>query len=134
MNMPFAEIVTVFYPSTITYGSLFLCALIMQLVLAPCCHKYLPRLLYRMGIGLFLILCGSCSLTFLSLWLKYWYLFPYSLLAVPQLLHGCAYFLSFVTTIEFIVAQAPLRMQGLLIGFFTQLLVVLWYCQQHYHC
>ena len=28
--------------------------------------------------------------------------------------------MSFVTSIEFIVAQAPLRMQGILIGLFTQ--------------
>ena len=70
-------------------------------------------------MGLFVAFFASISLTFFSVWFDR-EIFPYGLLAIPQVLYGCTYFLSFVTSIEFIVAQAPLRMQGLLIGLFTQ--------------
>ena len=38
------------------------------------------------------------------------------LLIIPQLLHGIAYLLVFMTVLEFICAQAPYTMKGLLIG------------------
>ena len=38
------------------------------------------------------------------------------LLIIPQILHGLAYLLVFVTVLEFICAQAPYTMKGLLIG------------------
>ena len=40
----------------------------------------------------------------------------YILLVLPQLLHGLAYLLVFMTVLEFICAQAPHTMKGLLIG------------------
>ena len=118
-KMSFTEVVIILYPSTITYGSLFLCVLTLQLLFIPFFSKCLPRLLCRMGMGLFVGLCASISLTLFSVWLDK-ELFPYGLLVIPQVLYGCTYFLTFVTSIEFIVAQAPLRMQGILIGLFTQ--------------
>ena len=99
--------------------------LVVQLIYVPYLSQYLPRLLVRMGIGLFLALCTSTSLTLLSIWLDNGELFPYGLIVVPQVLYGCAYFFSYVSTIEFIIAQSPLQMQGLLIGF--------WMCQYYYH-
>ena len=126
-NASFTEIITVLYPSTITYGSSCFCMLIMQLLCVPFLSQYLPRLLVRMGMGLFLALCTSCCLTVLSMWLNTYtcsglhFVISYGLLAVPQLLYGCAHFLAFTTTIEFIIAQSPLRMQGLLIGLWLSL-------------
>ena len=38
------------------------------------------------------------------------------LLIIPQILHGLAYLLVFMTVLEFICAQAPYTMKGLLIG------------------
>ena len=70
-----------------------------------------------MGIGVFLALCTSCSLTLISMWLDE-ELSPY-LLFIPQVLNGCSVFLTFITSFEFVVAQSPLRMQGLLIGVFV---------------
>ena len=113
----FPEVITILYPSTVICGSVSMCVLIYQLIFYPFLSRYLPRLLHRMGMGLFLGFCASCCLTLLSLWLDR-ELFPYGLLAIPQVLYGCAYFLSFITTIEFIIAQSPLRLQGMLLGIF----------------
>ena len=116
-NMSFFEVITILFPSIVIFGTVSMCILVHQFICTPFLSRYLPRLLYRMGMGLFLGLCASCCLTLLSLWLDR-ELFPYGLLAIPQVLYGCAYFLSFVTTVEFIIAQSPLRLQGLLLSIF----------------
>ena len=46
------------------------------------------------------------------------------LLIIPYVLHGLAYLLVFMTALEFICAQAPLRLKGMLIGFWYALLSV----------
>ena len=60
-NMSFTEVVIILYPSTITYGSLFLCVLTFQLLFIPFFSKCLPRLLCRMGMGLFVAFFASIS-------------------------------------------------------------------------
>ena len=55
--------------------------------------------------------CAQNNLTFL-------------LLIIPNVLHGLAYLLVFMTALEFICAQAPLRLKGMLIGFWYALLVL----------
>ena len=45
------------------------------------------------------------------------------LLIIPYVLHGLAYLLVFMTALEFICAQAPLRLKGILIGIWYALLV-----------
>ena len=46
------------------------------------------------------------------------------LLIIPYVMHGLAYLLVFMTALEFICAQAPLRLKGILIGFWYALLVL----------
>ena len=46
------------------------------------------------------------------------------LLIIPYVLHGLAYLLVFMTALEFICAQAPLRLKGILIGIWYAMLVV----------
>ena len=41
---------------------------------------------------------------------------PFLLMIIPNILQGFAFILVFMTTFEFICAQAPLRLKGLLIG------------------
>ena len=41
---------------------------------------------------------------------------PFLLMIIPNILEGFAFILVFVTTVEFICAQSPLRLKGLLIG------------------
>ena len=47
---------------------------------------------------------------------------PFLLLLIPNILQGLAFFLVFMTALEFICAQAPLRLKGLLIGIWYALL------------
>lgn len=117
-------LVPVMYPAFLSVGTTFLCILMLRLIYAPFLSRYLPRLLTRMGMGLFIALCTSCSLTLLSMWQ---YPFPYDLItiAIIQVLYGCFHFFTLVTSLEFIIAQSPLRMQGLLIG--------IWFCQIYLH-
>ena len=46
------------------------------------------------------------------------------LLIIPYVLHGLAYLLVFMTALEFICAQAPLRLKGILIGIWYALLSI----------
>ena len=47
---------------------------------------------------------------------------PFLLLLIPNILQGLSFFLVFMTALEFICAQAPLRLKGLLIGLWYALL------------
>ena len=47
---------------------------------------------------------------------------PFLLLLIPNILQGLSYLLVFMTALEFICAQAPLRLKGLLIGIWYALL------------
>ena len=49
---------------------------------------------------------------------------PFLLLFIPNILQGLIFLLVFMTTLEFICAQAPLRLKGLLIGVWYALLAV----------
>ena len=49
---------------------------------------------------------------------------PFLLLIISNILYGLAYLLVFMTTLEFICAQAPLRLKGLLIGIWYALLAI----------
>ena len=49
---------------------------------------------------------------------------PFLLTIVPNILQGFAFLLVFMTTLEFICAQAPLRLKGLLIGIWYASLAV----------
>ena len=49
---------------------------------------------------------------------------PFLLIIVPNILQGFAFLLVFMTTLEFICAQAPLRLKGLLIGIWYASLAV----------
>ena len=67
---------------------------------------------------------GTCSL--LSEYQDYCELnnTPFLLMIIPNVLQGLAFLLVFMTTLEFICAQAPLRLKGLLIGIWYALLAV----------
>ena len=49
---------------------------------------------------------------------------PFILLLIPNLLQGLSFLLVFMTALEFICAQAPLRLKGLLIGIWYALLAI----------
>ena len=76
-------------------------------------HTYSPALLCRVGLAEFSF-NGSCvKLHCINNFenSKFYYL-----VIIPQILHGLSLILVFLTMIEFICAQAPHKMKGLLIG------------------
>ena len=75
-------------------------------------------------INLRIFINGTCSL--LSEYQDYCELSntPFLLMIIPNVLQGLAFLLVFMTTLEFICAQAPLRLKGLLIGIWYALLAV----------
>ena len=115
-------------------------------LLRPCLHHHLPNMLKKMGIGLLMIIVVFTLTTVYTalMYISYTYSDvvcfsnetlvsilpdPYGLqryeiplLIVSQFISGLSYFLVSLTILEFILAQAPRSMQGLLIG--------LWYAYQ----
>ena len=106
--------------------------LFYQFIIYPCCCKYIPSMLKRIGLGLvfalltsifyFIILIvgdfsdpsfqcpsnHSNTSTVMAL--------NYNWLLTPHIMYGCSTFLVVVTTIEFTVAQSPRQMRGLMVG------------------
>ena len=115
-------------------------------LLRPCLRHHLPNMLKKMGIGLLMItVVFTLTTVYIALmYISYTYndvvcfsnetffrILPdpfglqgseISFLITSQFISGLSYLLVFLTILEFILAQAPRSMQGLLIG--------LWYAYQ----
>ena len=106
--------------------------IVLQLVIVPCCSKRIPNLLKRMWIGLFLLLTSALATTIISYNFiqslqqtetnnstgitcqeRAW---PYYVVIVPEVISGIGLSLSIISQLEFIIAQAPHSMKGILIG------------------
>ena len=113
--------------------------IIFQLVIFPFFYNYIPGMLKRMWIGILFALFSSITLTVISVVVNNSLqelnntsicgehdrttnitistsLWPYYVLIIPQFLTGFGFVLSFMTNLEFILAQGPHYMQGTLIG------------------
>lgn len=116
-----------------------------KLVVAPYLYRYLPNMIKRIGLGLFFVCVSLAVEVTISFFLNDAFLelgfidecskeqntsdlqnvnftnsnleIYYSLILIPQAINGLCLLLVFLTAIEFILAQAPRSMQGLLIGF-----------------
>ena len=128
------------------YGVTFFVILIgvpiHKLVLSPFFYRYVPNMMKRFGIGLVLTCISLATELALSVVLNDGFedlgfvdvcgdntshipsnltlpdkLINHYVLIIPQALNGFSLLLVFLTTLEFILAQAPRSMQGLLIGF-----------------
>lgn len=134
---------------TITFLVIVVGVPIYKLILTPIFYKFLPNMIKRMGIGLavtilslltqlalsvlqnnsfeelgYVDVCGR-NLTNTSS-LDNLILPPNPLpsqymLIAPQILNGFSLLLIFLTALEFILAQAPRSMQGLLVGYWYAL-------------
>ena len=132
------------YSETILFSIVVIGVCILQMVIVPFFPRYIPSMLKRMWIGLVFVLLSVISLTVISGALNKtlqgmtnttvcgehgsnWTLstesnlWPYYVLVVPQFLNGIGVLFNFVAILEFIIAQGPRHMQGLLIG--------VWYAQ-----
>ena len=106
--------------------------LIIQLLIVPFLSRYIPNHLRRMWIGLFFFFLSSVSVTVISVnvvkslpntnhtddahQLCCNNIWPYYVLIVPEVLTGIGVLISLVSQVEFIFAQAPCTMKGILIG------------------
>ena len=114
--------------------------IILQLVIVPCCPKRIPNLLKRIWLGLFFVLISAIATTIFSYNVitnlendgrtandeallennstnsctgKVW---SHYLVIIPEITSGIGLFLSITSQLEFILAQGPHSMQGVLIG------------------
>ena len=130
----FISRVEVIFSMNFIAGSLpyLLCSiyiLLYQFILYPCFANYIPSMLKKISIGLVcslvtLIICIILRLiggvTFHSA--PSVIQVDYKWMIVPQFISSIALFLVSVSSIEFIVAQSPISMRGLMVG--------LWYASE----
>ena len=117
------ESIVLVFPTSISVSIIVVGILCLQFVIFPFCSHKLPKMLKRIGLSLFL---ASISLLLQVIFCVFFEIeqpLPYELLILPQILNGISGCL-FLTVYEFIIAQAPYHMQGLLIGLFYSLLSI----------
>ena len=109
------ESIVLVFPNSISVLIIVVGILCLQYVIFPFCSHKLPKMLKRIGLGLFLSSISSLLQVIFCVFLEIEQPLPHELLILPQFLNGISGFL-FLTIYEFIIAQAPYHMQGLLIG------------------
>ena len=103
--------------NSITYLVTAVLLLLYQLVLYPCCHKYIPGMLKRVGLGLVFAVSTPISHLIMLLMKEHFNIdngiYEY---IIPQTLSAIYYILIIPTLIEFMMAQSPQEMRGFMIG------------------
>ena len=137
----FTETVVLAFPLTIPFSLYALIVPIFQFIIVPFFSCFIPSMLKRMWIGLVVLLlqlsattaiavivnkdvsrvCDDCVCFDFSAYNSSFvgmeiFTLPYPVFIVPQMLLGLCIVLLFITGFEFILAQGPRSMQGLLIG------------------
>ena len=108
---------------TLTGFWYYACSLVLTLlylfVIRVFFHKFIPSMLKRISIGLFIALTAVLYNALTSYYLKHIKAGSYSnaLLLAPQLLHGLSFILLYPVLLEFTIAQSPIQMRGVMIGF-----------------
>ena len=133
------------YPLTIPYCVVLFAVPLYQFIMVPFFSRFIPSMLKRMWIGLIVLLVESIMTTLISYMINHDFgnasinediclsfidnnitfenglqsdelTLPFYIMAVPQFFAGISIFGVHFTSIEFILAQGPRTMQGLLIG------------------
>lgn len=103
-----------------------------------CATRVLPSMSKRMFIGLVCVILAAVITLVLNIIITYDHsiecdpcsnltdpvIFNYNFLIIPQVFNGLGFLFVFLTVMEFVLAQAPRRMQGLLIGIWYSLLSI----------
>ncbi len=122
-------------PSYLTfYGSVIVLIFFHQFILRPFCLPLIPKMLTRMGLGLFFSLLTTATMTLVSfvnadrsniICSNNTYTMDLNhgegeyislLFLLPMFFNGVSYFLLVTSSLEFTVAQSPVHMRGLLVG------------------
>ena len=92
--------------------------LIYQFVIHPCFYNYTPSMLKRIGLGLLFALFATFYYVLIFACKKQFHLdsTSYKAMIIPEILYGVSYALIFSTSLEFIIAQSPHEMRGLMVG------------------
>ena len=98
------------------------CSVILMLVylffIRVCFYKYIPSMLTRMSVGIFLAFIVTVSKVII-------FVIERShpdiniigkLLFIPQTIHGLSFILLYPVSLEFTVAQSPVHMRGVMVG------------------
>ena len=140
----FIENLLLTYPLTVSYLFIVFAVPLYQFIIVPLFSYYIPSMLKRIWIGLVALLVESVMTSLISYFMTRdirnvlimndmcltninnitfenglqsdILTFPYYIMVIPQFLSGISIFFVKFTSIEFILAQGPRIMQGLLIG------------------
>ena len=107
----FAENIILRFPLAISYITALIYIPVYQLIIIPFFYRYAPNMLKRFWIGLVLVLLQSILGTIFYRVTAVWYTF-----ILLEVLFGLSMVCITVTLYEFILAQSPRRMLGLLLG------------------
>ena len=107
----FAENIILQFPLVISYITILIYIPVYQLIIIPFFYRYAPNMLKRIWIGLVLVLLQSILGTIFYQVTVVWYTF-----ILLEVLNGLSMICTIVTLYEFILAQSPRRMLGLLLG------------------
>ena len=117
----------------LSYGAVFFAAilfiLLYQFLIYPCFYNYIPSMLKRIGLGLSITLVINVSymiMVFVSRFVvkskgcllneDFKLPFDYKWQLIPHVFAGISYCLVQLTSLEFILAQTPKSMRGILVG------------------
>ena len=92
--------------------------IIYQFVIYPCFVSYIPSMLKRIGLGTLLVLFTTVYYVIIFACKDHFHLdtTSYKAMLMPEILYGISYALVFPTSLEFIIAQSPHEMRGLMVG------------------
>ena len=99
-----------------------LCSVILMLVylffIRVCFYKYIPIMLTRMSVGIFLAFIVTVSKVIIFVIERSHPDINYfvKLLFIPQTIQGLSYILLYAVSLEFTVAQSPVHMRGVMVG------------------
>ena len=95
-----------------------LAILIYQFVIYPCFYNYIPSMLKRIGLGLLFALFTTVYYVIILAGKEHFHMdtTSYKAMIIPEILYGISYALAFPTSLEFIIAQSPHEMRGLMVG------------------
>ena len=92
--------------------------LIYQFVISPCFYNYIPSMLKGIGLGLLFALFTTIYYVLIFGCKEQFHLdtTSYKAMITPEILIGISYALIFSTSMDFIIAQSPHQMRGLMVG------------------
>ena len=102
--------------------------LIYQFAIYPCFYKYIPSMLKRIGLGILFALLTTVYYVIIFAFKEQFHLdtTSYKAMLMPEILYGISCALILPTSLEFIIAQSPHEIRGLMVG--------LWYAAYGLGC